>query len=74
MSEIIRDYKGEIHYDYGKFTAKQNKSKDGQRILDKIYCYSKEEGSYYKTTAFATFSSKWNLDNFIAIITKEEKS
>ena len=61
---IKREFKDEIIYDYGKFTAKQKKSKDG-RILEKTYLYPTNNSSYYYTTAFATFSAKWLLDGFV---------
>ncbi len=60
----ITQFPDENIYDYGNFTAKQKKTKDG-RILEKTYLYSKNQSTYYYVTAFATFSSKRILDNFL---------
>lgn len=59
-----KNFADEVVYNYGNFTAKQKKTKDG-RILEKTYLYSKNQSTYYYITAFATFSSKRILDKFL---------
>lgn len=61
-----------IEFKIGRFTARQKKNKQGL-YLEKIYLYTNNGGAadYYDTTAFATFSSMWHLQQFIANTSEE---
>jgi len=64
--EILYDNKQYMAFKVGKFIAKQKKNKHGI-LLEKVYLYTNNGGAadYYDTTAFATFSSIWHMQQFI---------
>lgn len=51
-----------------RFRATQKKNKHGYLLAKvSLYTMNRGGGDYYNTTAFAIFSSRWHLEQFIGV-------